>query len=130
MHCTQIVRQRIYPQAARDGRAWNSFPGGLMVLPDHVDSPGRLPWNKRRHPTPLPRSLSDPLPKPPLVAPPPPVSVENNSSKSFTAVIYAQQQQISPLVPSASSSSGPLVHLLRVVAKSRHVARVRAPIER
>lgn len=71
-----------------------------MTLPDHADSPSRLPWKRR------------PEPAPPA-----------NASAAFTAVIYAQQQSGGPLGPSAASSA-PLVHLLRVVARSRHVARV------
>ncbi len=27
---------------------WNSFPGGLVTLPEYADSPSRLPWNHLR----------------------------------------------------------------------------------
>lgn len=103
----QIVRQRIHQHLWRDGRVWNSFPGGLMTLPDYTDSPSRLPWNGQS------------------------TSVTTSSGQSnnsqFTAVIYSQQQAGSPLVPAATS--GPLLHLLRVVSRSQHVARVRFQIE-
>lgn len=115
----QIVRDRIQQHLWRDGRVWNNFPGGLVTLPDFADSPTRLPWNQQQ----LDRApqgrqeesvgedaggaLLDQGSRQQLSA-----------AGQFTALIYAQQM-VSP------SSSGPLLHLLRVVSKSQHVARVR-----
>jgi hypothetical protein len=48
---------------------------------------------------------------------------KDKNASQFTAVIYSQYQTGSPLVP--ATSSGPLLHLLRVVSRSQHVARVR-----
>lgn len=110
----QIVRQRIHQHLWRDGRVWNSFPGGLVTLPDYTDSPSRLPWNRQQST----RAAE--------VAVPHGHRVKNDSQ--FTAVIYSQQQAGSPLVP--APSSGPLLHLLRVVSRSQHVARVGFQIER
>ncbi len=110
----QIVRQRIHQHLWRDGRVWNSFPGGLVTLPDYTDSPSRLPWNRQQ-------SI-----RAAEVAVPHGHRVKNDSQ--FTAVIYSQQQAGSPLVP--APSSGPLLHLLRIVSRSQHVARVGFQIER
>ena len=93
---------------------WNSFPGGLVTLPDYTDSPSRLPWNRQQQST-LAVAHNGPHGH----------KVKNDSQ--FTAVIYSQQQAGSPLVP--ATSSGPLLHLLRVVSRSQHVARVGCQIE-
>lgn len=76
-----------------------------MTLPDYSDSLLRLPWNHQSTSMTTASSAS-----------------QTNATK-FTAVIYSQQQQtVSPLVP--ASTSGALLHLLRVVSRSQHVARV------
>ena len=87
---------------------WNSFPGGLVTLPYYADTPSRLPWNQQS-------SASAAV----LVT----GGQKNKNASQFTAVIYSQHQTGSPLVP--ATSSGPLLHLLRVVSRSQHVARVR-----
>lgn len=102
----QIVRQRIHQHLWKDGRVWNSFPGGLVTLPYYTDTPSRLPWNQQQ-------STSMTLAT---------GGQKNKNASQFTAVIYSQQQAGSPLVP--ATSSGPLLHLLRVVSRSQHVARV------
>ena len=35
---------RICGRIGKDGRIWNSFPGGLVTLSHYCDSPSRLPW--------------------------------------------------------------------------------------
>ncbi|KZS12995.1 Exostosin-1, partial [Daphnia magna] len=102
----EIVRQRIHQHLWKDGRVWNSFPGGLVTLPDYTDTPSRLPWNQQQ-------STSMTLAT---------GGQRNKNASQFTAVIYSQQQAGSPLVP--ATSSGPLLHLLRVVSRSQHVARI------
>jgi hypothetical protein len=94
----------------KDGRVWNSFPGGLMTLSDYCDTPSQLPWNgaallqqQQQHQPLLPTGTLVP-------------SFTNISQ--FTALIYAQQSD------GPSSSNGPLLHLLRVVSRSQHVQRV------
>lgn len=102
----EIVRQRIHQHLWKDGRVWNSFPGGLVTLPYYTDTPSRLPWNQQQ-------STSMTLAT---------GGQRNKNASQFTAVIYSQQQAGSPLVP--ATSSGPLLHLLRVVSRSQHVARI------
>lgn len=116
----KIVRQRVHKHLWRDGRVWNSFPGGLVTLPEYADSPSRLPWNHLRseqakqHHHHLEAIESSSVNNTT-------VRVQSSSSQGqqqFTALIYAQQPMVGP------TSSGPLLHLLRVVSRSQHVARV------
>ena len=96
----QIVRQRIHLHVWKDGRVWNSFPGGLLTLANYSDVPAAYPW---KH------------------SPPPSWNQISNPSPKFTALIYTQQA--SGLTP-GSGGGAPLLRLLRTVARSPHVAKV------
>ena len=84
----------------KDGRVWNSFPGGLLTLANYSDVPAAYPW---KH------------------SPPPSWNQISNPSPKFTALIYTQQA--SGLTP-GSGGGAPLLRLLRTVARSPHVAKV------
>ena len=100
----QIVHSRISPHASLDGRAWNSDPGGLLLLPQYSDSIGDFPFFQRND-----ESAE--------VA-----ATGGGQEEKFTAVIFT---------PYSTSSAGQqqvftsaLFRLVRNVSNSANVAKV------